>query len=299
MSKYLFLFHYNTYNNEQPHYELEPLPQSDINKAIVFAGDLNNKRPFDRQKTFLYLETSKPLSSSNMYSNLYRISNLLLLTTGLPSDAMEHDISNLSNFEAILKKYKAQTFYEKGINYGGMVNEHNPIGKLAFFCKLLQKLTNDELLRFEKALQTFVWAQEIQRLPNPHLKYTLYMTLLLSSINQLADDLKKLASSVECPHCGKKINRKSRTTHTSEIEKLIRGLITGSNVDIAVKMVKKLYHDLRSSFLHDGLLAGGEWEGGFLGGVKNEKELVENMANLTILNRILLLSFVQNRIIKT
>jgi len=234
-----------------------------------------------------------------MYRNLYRISNLLLLTTGLPSDTAPQDIVGLNGFEDVFKKYKAQTFYEKGISYGGIVNELNPVGKLFFFCKLLQKLNADELMRFEKALQTFVWAEDIQRLPNPHLKYTLYMTLLLSSINQLADNPKPICSSfLVCPDCGEKINKKHETSHASEIEKLIRSLITGSNVDTAVKMTKKLYHNLRSNFLHDGLLAGGEWEGGFLGGVKNETKLLEDMANIANLNRMLLLLFVQKRGLK-
>ena len=73
--------------------------------------------------------------------------------------------------------------------------------------------------------------------------------------------------------------------------------ITGKDIEIHVKKVKKMYHELRSAFLHDGLLRGSEKEGGFIFGVSSEKEreLVEDMINIEGLNRKLLELFLQKR----
>jgi hypothetical protein len=46
----------------------------------------------------------------------------------------------------------------------------------------LRKLSNKDFIKFDNALNTYAWALELRELPNPHLKYTLYMTLFLSAI---------------------------------------------------------------------------------------------------------------------
>ncbi len=289
----------NTYNNEAPAYEVQPLPKSDLEKIVVFAGKVELTPRLRDRETFLYLETKVLLNDSNGYGNLRILSYLIELATGLFSEPIYLDISELTTFEEVLDKYKAERFHEPGVSYGGMVNDDNPIMKIPLYSKYLNCLVGKDIKKFENALQTYIWAQEIQRLPNPQLHYTLYMTLFLSSIDQLAENPRPVhpacTSRLVCPDCGETLNMKHSTSHVAEIERLIRSLITGNDVDVIVARVKKLYHQLRSNFLHDGLLSGGERDGGFLAGITSEIELMEDMANLTTLNRKLLELFLQDR----
>src|SRR3990167_5838126 len=168
----------------------------------------------------------------------------------------------------------------------------------------INKLSVKDHKIFDNALNTYIWAKEITRIPNFHLKYTLFMTLFLSSINQLANKPQAICiangnqtSYLICEKCKEKTGLRHETSHINEIEKLIRELITGKDIEIHVKKVKKMYHELRSAFLHDGLLRGSEKEGGFIFGVSSEKEreLVEDMINIEGLNRKLLELFLQKR----
>ncbi len=262
----------------------------------MFAGKNNLTSALIDRETFLYLETKIPLSNQNRYRNLRVLCYLLELATGLPSEPKEINIDKLSNFEAVFSKFKANLFYEPEFNYGGLVNDKNTIARIPAYSKYLKHLSKSDLQNFENSLQTYIWAEEIQKLPNPQLHYTLYMTLFLSSINQLAENPSPIcASSVFCPDCDANLNFKHSTSHVFEMEKLIRSLITGKDVDGIVRKVKKLYHNLRSNFLHDGLLSGEEREGGFFSDLDKSIPLVEDMANLTVLNRKLLELFLQQR----
>lgn len=293
--RYLFHFPHNTYNNENPLYEIIPISNSDIQKGYMFAGRIQLTRTLRDRETFLYLEASAPLSEANIYKNLYLLCYLLKLATGLPATPESVDIADLDSFSTVFKKYQADLFFEKHINYGGLINDKNPIMRIPVYTKYLNKLPQKDLQKFENALQTYIWAEEIQHMPNPHLRYTLYMTLFLSSIDQLADNPRPLCSSpLVCPDCKQTLNTKHSTSHAKEIENLIRKLLTGSEVNSTIQKIKKSYNDLRSKFLHDGLLVGGERDGGFFAPAIPGENLVEDMANLTLLNRKLLELFLQN-----
>lgn len=296
MNKYLYTFPFNTYNNEQAFYEIEPLPESEMKRSVIFGGKAHDKMMSDRPETFLYLETGSPLKDFNLYRNRTRLCYLVWLATGLPAEPIKVDIGNLRGFEEVFNKHKTNATYIPNASFGGLVNDPNPISRVVAYSRFMNKLNKKDLNKFENALNTYIWAKEIERLPNPQLRYTLFMTLFLSSIDQLADNPKpKCQSHLICPDCKETINKKHETSHAAEIEKLIRGLLTGQSVDSAVKLVKKLYHGIRSKYIHDGLLVGKEKEGGFLAGVSTEVELVENMANVAVLNRKLLELFLQNR----
>ena len=125
------------------------------------------------------------------------------------------------------------------------------------------------------------------------------MSLYLSSINQLANNPSPICDSpLICPDCGENLG-KHKSSHASEMKDLVRRLITGSGADNFVAIIGRLYHNLRSSYLHDGLLSGAEREGGFLGDMANDDphhiQLVEDMANVEVLNRVLLGLFLQDR----
>lgn len=295
LNKYLFKLPPSTYNNEKSFYEIPTLPGSDISKTIVFCGMRSMEGDLPRGVVYVYLELKEELTEKNQHNNLYLLLNLIWLATGLPIDSQQIKLKRSDDFKDVYKKFKCKKFYYRNMNFGGLVRDKSPIGRVVGYVSLMQKIKSGDLMKFEDALNTYIWAKEIGRLPNPHLKYTLFMTLYLSSINQLANDPEKCDIQVVCSGCKKDLTGHFKTSHVNEIELLIRELITGNNVDSAVKIIKDLYHPLRSSFLHSGLLHGSEKKGGFLFDSKSEIKLVENMANIEILNRQLLEQFLVRR----
>ena len=307
----LFIFIMNTYNNEKPYYEIMPLRDSNIKKVVIFGGKVSKtiNYPLNRLgSTCLYLETDEVINENNYFKNVQRLLNLIWLATDLPIDYQTEEMLGYDGFEKIYNDYKCETFYDPNIIQGQPITQ-NPIARVSIYNCLINKLSDKDFEKFDNALNTYIWAQEITRLPNPHLKYTLYMTLYLSSINQLANDpqpicisMRESAPHLICEKCGKKTGYTHVTSHNEEIEKLIKDLTTGNN-DKIIKKVKKSYHKLRSKFLHVGLLSGGEKEGGFLFSKSSEfgilsekqKELVEDMINIKWLNRKLLELFLQKR----
>lgn len=301
MHHYLYSYVGNTYNNEQQSYELVPIPGSNITKAVLFAGHDNSGvgvLPMLPRNTFLYLETDEPITSANRYQNLLLISQMVQLETGLPAEPVEIDTSAIHNFDEALSRYGSDVYYEPGVSYGGMVNTPDGIAKVATLCHFMNMASGEDATKFKNALQSFAWAQETSRV-NPNLKYTLFMSLYLSSINQLANNPSPVCNSpLMCPDCGENLG-KHKTSHASEMKDLVRHLITGKGADNFVALIGRLYHNLRSSYLHDGLLSGGEREGGFLAEFSSDDprhiQLVEDMANVEVLNRILLGLFLQDR----
>jgi hypothetical protein len=304
MQRYLFSYRLNTYNNKEQSYELVPIPGSDISKAVLFAGNDGTPAAMPaplpaRRNTFLYLETNVHINTANRYQNLTFISQMVQLETGLPAEPAELDISSLHTFDEVLTRYGSDEYYSPGVSFGGMVNTPDGITKVAALCQFLANVHEDDANKFKNALQSFTWAKETEQI-NPHLKYTLFMSLHLSSINQLADNPHPVCPShLVCQDCGKTLNIKHSTSHSGEMEGLIRRLLTGSSVNTHVRLVKKLYGNLRSDYLHDGLLSGSEREGGFLADTPADNprhiQLVEDMANVEGLNRILLGLFLQDK----
>ena len=302
----LFILMINTYNNEKPCYEILPLRDSDIKSAVIFCGKLKKIKypPNMLGHTCLYLETNEVINENNYFKNVQRLLNLIWLVTDLPVEYFKEEIEEYNDFESIYNDYKCNTFYDPNIICGKPINNKNPIARISQYSYLINKLSVKDHKIFDNALNTYIWAKEITRIPNFHLKYTLFMTLFLSSINQLANKPQAICiangnqtSYLICEKCKEKTGLRHETSHINEIEKLIRELITGKDIEIHVKKVKKMYHELRSAFLHDGLLRGSEKEGGFIFGVSSEKEreLVEDMINIEGLNRKLLELFLQKR----
>lgn len=291
----------NTYNNERSYYEIIPLRDSNIKRSVIFCGKFSKNLQIPKEmlgRTCLYLETDKEIVDNNRFENEQRLLNLIWLATGLPVDYQAIKVDDYNNFESIYDDFKCDMFYNPNVNFCGFVADKNPIARVARYSFLTQKLGEEDFKKFDNALNTYIWAQEIQRLPNPHQKYTLYMTLFLSSINQLANRPQSICDAyLACQKCGKQTGMKHETSHIAEIEKLIKELLTGNDLQKVIKKVKSLYHSLRSSFLHDGLLCGYEKEGGFMFGASSEIriKLVEDMVNVARLNRQLLELFLQKR----
>ncbi len=258
----LFILIMNIYNNKKPYYEIMPLRDSNIKRAIIFCGKISKKINCPQNmlgSTSLYLETYEVINENNYFKNVQRLLNLIWLSTDLPIDYQTEEMEGYDDFEKIYNDYKCEMFCDPNIIQGHPITR-NPIFRVTNYCYLINKLSDKDFEKFDNALNTYIWAQEITRLPNYHLKYTLYMTLYLSSINQLADDPQPICGSLGdsvpyliCEKCGKKTGLTHVTSHNEEIEKLIKDLTTGNN-DKIIKKIKKSYHKLRSKYLHTGLL---------------------------------------------
>lgn len=290
MNRYLFRTT-STFNNKLPFYEINPLPDSDIIKAYLFSGkgfsSVNNMGI-----VYIYLELSTPLTDENQYFNLQRILNLISLETDQYTDARPIQIGESEDFNAIFTKFSSAEFYKEKTNYHGLAREPNHILRVQHMINLIGKLKRSNYIKFDNSLNTLAWALEIRQLPNPHRRFTLYMTLILSSIEQLSEKPRNCTYHDLCPDCKKEIYHHRKDEGTQQmLENLVKGLLTGNGVEDGVIRVKLLYRKLRSAFLHSGVLYGKEQTGGFLGKIDNYKELLEHEANLIVMCRQLLEQF--------
>lgn len=297
--RYLFKLPLNIFNNDDPYFELSPLPNSDQIRVVLFAGKPDGSGR-DLAIVCVYLELSVELSDQNIFSNLQRVLNLVYLETGLPTRYVVHPVNDGDNFDTLFTKFSSNDFSNPGISYSGTAPQHNHIERVKACADLMLRLSKKNFERFDNALNTYVWALELMELPNPHLKYTLYMTLFLSSIEQLIDDPSacKYTPVPVCEGCGKKFagHHPEGKGRRQAAEDFIREMLTGNGVDDAVKRVDRLYQKLRSSFLHSGTLSGKEKMGGFLSDKVGDTTLIlEDMMNTLILNRQLLEQFLVKR----
>jgi hypothetical protein len=287
--RYLFKLPVNTYNNDDPYYELKPLPLSDQKRVVIFAGK-NDASLRDLGVVYIYLGLSKKLNAQNTFANLQRLLNLIYLETGLPTRYSVIQLNKTKDIKDVLK-YFGSPKHNDPKSYSGTAIKNNHIFRVKTCVELIWGLTKKDFEKFDNALNTFVWASELMEIPNPHLKYTLYMTLFLSSINQLANNPVFCKGRPFCSVCRKRVSHQLKSERQAIVD-LINELLTGKNLDQATEMVKRLYSKLRSAFLHSGFLSGKEKEGGFLAsGMTDTAPLMEDMMNTLIINRKLLEQF--------
>jgi len=297
--QYLFKLPLNVYNNDNLYYEVSPLPNSDQKRVVLFAGKPDGMGR-DLAIVYVYLELLAELADKNTFANLQRLLNLIYLETGLPIRYIPLPVDKADDFDNLLSKFSSNDFSYPGVSYSGTAPQHNHISRVKACADLIVGLNKKNFSKFDNALNTYIWALELMELPNPHLKHTLYMTLFLSSIEQLIDDPAtcKHKPFPVCEGCGKEFadhhpKGKGRARAT---ETFIREMLTGSGVDDAVERVGRLYGELRSSFLHSGTLSGKEKIGGFLSDKVGDTTLImEDMMNTLILNRQLLEQFLVKR----
>jgi len=212
----------------------------------------------------------------------------------MPQEQQLQDV--YKTVQEAVKKNLANKFYAPGIRYGVQLDWDLPL-RIAAYSQKVTNLSPKNQKRFWRALQTFSYARQIAYLPNPQYKYTLYMTLHLASINQLADDPQNLhdpSANLVCPQCGE-TNIPHQTSHVEEIIKLIKELIPKEHQEKYIKFMKSLYHPIRSGFIHRGSFAGKEDLGGFIALWKQNVKLSEDDINLMIFNRLLLEQFLVKR----
>lgn len=286
--QYLFKLPTNIYNNEAPAYEFYPIRGSDQSKVIVFSGKMSDDS--DEGVVYVFLKLRRELKDNTKYRDLQRLLNLIYLETGLPTKPIPVPIGNDESVKEILSRFGSKNFYYPDRSYSGTATEPNHIKRVGFLVSLLNKLEEKDFERFDNALNTYIWALELRELPNLHLKHTLYMTLFLSSINQLANDPVYCENHPVCSKCGKTLCHQT-TGEVRSIENLMRELLTGNQLEEGVKKVKKLYSELRSSFLHSGKLSGKEKEGGFLFDIKGTSDLLVDEMEILLVCRQLLEQF--------
>lgn len=290
--RYLFKLPINFFNNEAVGYEINPLPYSDQNKVVVFAG--NNDQTGSQSIVYIYLELSQEINDGNRFTNLQRLLNLIYMETGLPIHNLPVQIDKNDSLDDILSRFASKSFYYPGVSYSGTAPQPNHIARVQWCVESLRKLNKKDFNKFDNALNTYAWALELKELPNPHLKYTLYMTLFLSAINQLADKPEYCENHPTCTKCNKELHHQFKGEKQA-IEGLMRELLTGEALDQGISKFKKLYSELRSSFLHAGKLSGREKEGGFLFDFRGSGDLMVNEMELIVTCRQLFEQFLVKR----
>lgn len=287
------------YNCKKAIYPLSPLPESIISEGAVFAS---NRLPIPSNKIngtlAVALNLQAKLNDNNYYKTVERLKNLICLSyTLMPR---EQQLQNkYKSVKEVVEKNLSDKFYNHGIQYAGQLDWDLPL-RVAAYSHKVSNLSPKNQKKFWQSLQTFSYARQIAYLPNPQYKYTLYMTLHLASINQLADDPQNLhdpSVNLVCPQCGE-TNIPHQTSHVEEIIKLIKELIPKEHQEKYIKFMKSLYHPIRSGFIHRGSFAGKEDLGGFIALWKQNVKLSEDDINLMIFNRSLLEQFLVKRQVK-
>ncbi len=290
--RYLFKLPLNIFNNEQVSYEINPIPCSDQKKVVIFGG--KNDQTQDTSVVYIYLELTKELNDGNRFNNLQSLLNVVYMETGLPTYPLLVKIDQEDIVDNLILKFGANNFYYPDRSYSGTASRPNHIARVQSCVDLMHRLNKKDFDKLENALNTYVWALELRELPNPHLKYTLYMTLFLSAINQLANEPLYCRNQPICEVCDKKLAHQL-TGEKQAIEYLMRELLTGDELSQGVAKIKTLYSELRSSYLHSGKLSGQEKEGGFLFDFRGTEELIVDEMELVIACRQLFEQFLIKR----
>lgn len=285
------------YNCEKPYYPLTSLPDSIIAKGMVFAFKNTKISGFKKNGVLaIALVLNSNVDDTNYYKSIERLKNLVCLSyTSMPSELILENTHK--TIQEAVDSNLADHFYDPKVRFGGQLDWDLPL-RIATYSQNIAKLSNINQTKFWQALQTFSYARLIAYLPNPQYKYTLYMTLHLASINQLAEKPKNLhnpAGHLMCVECKEQLNSTHQTSHIDEIVKLIEKLIPIEHQKRHIKFMKKLFHPIRSEFIHEGNFAGKEDLGGFIGlwGDPSTNQLSESDINLMIFNRSLLEQFLE------
>lgn len=282
------------YNAEHSSYNLTPLPGSVMTAGKIFATNRRSIPIGDLGSVAVAIEISEEIDEANYYKSIERLKNLICLAfTSKPQENRWRDISE-QTLDEVVDNNLADQFYNPDIRYAGQMDWDSPL-RVAAYSQLISRMPAAKQKRFWQALQTFAYAREIAHLPNPQYRYTLYLSLHLASIDQLANNptnLHNRSDKLSCPVCGE-LSMTHNTSHVEEIEKFIRSLVEPDRVEVWIELLRRLYHPVRSNFVHDGELAGLEDIGGFIALWTSNVELAENDINIMILNKMLLEKYLQ------
>ncbi len=297
MYKYLYIYSHAVFNDSEASREIEPIENSNITRALVFGGVRQESIGRNFAAPYLYLESSAEIKEENLYRNLRLYENLMCLSTGKsPMIGHRVEIDDGKSLDKIIEEYSVseEIYNQSGIQTAGLVKDYEAFHLLQASVHWFNKMNDEGRERAERALQTFVVAEEIGTLVNSHTKGTVRASLYLSAINQLADDPIECTAHhiAHCDTCGKNNICHQSVGHVGQIEKLLRDNFTGDNLEFGVKFIKKSYHRVRSPFLHDGKLSGNEKGGGWSSPTSLQFE--EDLVNYMNTCRRLIQLFMQN-----
>src|SRR3990167_2584932 len=282
------------YNCKEASYNLTPFPDSIIQSGKVFACNKQAIPTDDHNGTLaVALKLRSSPNESTYYKSTQRLKNLICLSyTSMPQEQKWEKRG--SSIGEVVSNNLSERFYNPEVRYGGQLDWDLPL-RVAAYSQNIARLSQENQDKFWQALQTFCYARQIAHLPNPQYKYTLYMTLHLSSINQLADEPQSLHTPpvhLVCPECNETSGLIHSTSHLTEIKKLIDKLVPTEHAGRYKTFVDGLFHRVRSSYIHRGEFAGSEDIGCFIALFGSNVELPENDINLMVLNRSLLEQFI-------
>lgn len=286
------------YNCKDSSYDLTPFADSIIQSGKVYACKKKIIPTDDHNGTLaVVLKLRSSPNETTYYKSVERLKNLICLAyTTMPQ---EHPFEGSgATIDEVVSDNLAERFFNPDVRYGSQLDWDSPL-RIAAYSQLVAKLDATKQKKFWQALQTFCYARQIAQLPNPQYRYTLYMSLHLASIDQLADNPKNIHNDshikLKCPVCGE-LNYTHNSSHVDEIEKLLRKHIEPERVEVWVELLRKLYHPVRSNFVHDGDFAGLEDVGGFIALWNEDFTLGENDINLMILNKMMLEKYLQDNV---
>lgn len=293
--RYLYALPQVRYNNQQPFYRLPPLKIASHLDIVVFAGkNMLERRGMPTQgkgseqgEVYIYLETTQEITAKTRYKDLIVLTQIVSLTEQLLVQPEAIDISDCKDFKEVLSRHGSEHHSDPDMRFNPMGELHNSFEYLPHFTPAINNLDEDDLSKFLNGLYTFGLAKELERYPNPHLKHTLQVTLYVSVINQLANNVSPKCGgklNCVCDECGEKVTLDHRgSSEMGEIRNLLDELFGEDNSEIK-KLVINAYRKTRSGFLHSGRLAGMEMDGGtFEFDLEESREPIETLVNLQML----------------
>ena len=239
----------------------------------------------EQGEVYIYLETAEEITAKTRYKDLIVLTQIVSLTEQLLVQPEAIDISDCKDFKDVLSRHGSEHHSDPNVRFNPMGELHNSFEYLPHFTPAINNLDEDDLSKFLNGLYTFGLAKELERYPNPHLKHTLQVTLYVSVINQLADDVEcTCGGQLVCKKCGVDVNMHHKdSSEAAQIRSLLNELL-GSDNSESKKIVMDAYGKVRSGFLHSGRLAGMEMDGGTLEfELEQIREPMESLVNLQMI----------------
>lgn len=239
---------------------------------------------------YIYIETTKPIDGKTYYREVMVLAQIIALTEQILVLPEKIEIA-VKSFDEVLQEYGSNQYSNPDVRFNGMGELHNSFEYLPSFFSLINKLNDVDLDKFLNGLYTFGLAKELERYPNPHLKHTLQITLYVSVLNQLANNVTTKCGGelrCKCSKCKTELVLEHRgSSETVEIRNLLNELFADAKPAVKLQYqnyVMDAYGKVRSGFLHSGKLSGMEMDGGtFEYELEQIREPVESLVNLQMI----------------
>ncbi len=299
MFNHLYSFPLLPFNNKKELYELKPLKFSANRRIVLFCGKSEFSKVRNNQGiVYLFVQNNKEIKGSDDYKNLLVLIQILCLFTNIYLEPTKEKLEGNQSFDDILKIYSSEKFSDPEVQYDN--TKYDSLSLIPEFVDKINCLNEEDLDKFLNALFTFSMSVKLAREGNPHMTYTLQMTLFIISMCQLVNPYKiKCGGKMACNKCGYEITHRDNNERR-EIHDLIDELFPEVNEKSRggwKEVVDEAYEKIRSGFVHNGKYFAQEMEGGFLSGSWDEEkiEIVEKGVNLEYMTRSILRKFVHFR----